>query len=375
MSSREQQIDDGRSISHFLGELQTYWLVSTGDTPSRSSGSGQGESARLIKELVTDDWDDQGVMDDAKVLKLMSEKTDRLVNWNVEVLSNPLKQIAAHREQENQQFKTPAENLRLSDQYLGANTLDEVKEIIALPKFDPKASHVDQDTDSVELDAKVTSQLRDFVQTVASLYHDNAFHNFEHASHVTMSTVKLLSRIVGSPNEAPEAPTSKTASMLHANSHGITSDPLTQFACIFSALIHDVDHSGVSNAQLVKENSHIAALYRGKSVAEQNSVDLAWDLLFSPEFNEMRAAIYQTESELRRFRQLVVNSVMATDILDRDLKALRNARWDRAFSERPQREAKEDTVNRKATIVIEHLIQASDVSHTMQVRRIPQPIR
>ena len=27
-----------------------------------------------------------------------------------------------------------------------------------------------------------------------------------------------------------------------------------------------------------------------------------------------------------------------------------------------------DAVNRKATIVIEHLIQASDVSHTMQVR-------
>jgi hypothetical protein len=28
-----------------------------------------------------------------------------------------------------------------------------------------------------------------------------------------------------------------------------------------------------------------------------------------------------------------------------------------------------DAINRKATIVIEHLIQASDVSHTMQVSK------
>jgi len=53
--------------------------------------------------------------------------------------------------------------------------------------------------------------------------------------------------------------------------------------------------------------------------------------------------------------------------MDPDLKRLRNARWDKAFhhddaNDHSQQEAK----NRKATIVIEHLIQASDVSHTMQ---------
>lgn len=47
-------------------------------------------------------------------------------------------------------------------------------------------------------------------------------------------------------------------------------------------------------------------------------------------------------------------------------QVLRNARWDKAFSETPQEEIPRDTVNRKATIVIEHLIQASDVAHTMQ---------
>jgi hypothetical protein len=42
----------------------------------------------------------------------------------------------------------------------------------------------------------VLDQLEDYVSAVASMYRDNPFHNFEHASHVVMSVVKLLSRIV-----------------------------------------------------------------------------------------------------------------------------------------------------------------------------------
>lgn len=59
------------------------------------------------------------------------------------------------------------------------------------------------------------------------------------------------------------------------------SDPLTQFACVFSALNHGVDHTGVPNTQLVKEGSRIAKFYLDKSVDEQNSVDLAWDLFMN----------------------------------------------------------------------------------------------
>jgi hypothetical protein len=35
---------------------------------------------------------------------------------------------------------------------------------------------------------------------------------------------------------------------------------------------------------------------------------------------------------MHRFRQLIVNSIMATDIMDKDLKRLRNARCKKAFS-------------------------------------------
>ena len=156
-------------------------------------------------------------------------------------------------------------------------------------------------------------------------------------------------------------------STLHDHTYGITSDPLTQFACVFSALIHDADHPGVPNSQLLEEENTLASRYKGKSVAEQNSVALAWNLLMEDRFRNLRAIIYVSEEELMRFRQLVVNSVMATDIVDKELKALRNERWDKAFNdETPSNEDKQVSLNRKATIVIEHIIQASDVAHTMQ---------
>ena len=84
-------------------------------------------------------------------------------------------------------------------------------------------------------------------------------------------------------------------------------------------------------------------------------------------YDKLRTTLCADEQELSRFRQLVVNGVMATDILDKDLKALRNGRWDKAFSiSADSKDSSQDAINRKATIVIEHLIQASDVSHTMQ---------
>jgi hypothetical protein len=46
-------------------------------------------------------------------------------------------------------------------------------------------------------------------------------------------------------------------------------------------------------------------------VAEQNSVDLSWEILMDNRFAALRAAIYADEQEYFRFRQLVVNSVMA----------------------------------------------------------------
>ena len=118
---------------------------------------------------------------------------------------------------------------------------------------------------------------------------------------------------------------------------------------------------GIPNFLLVNENKKLAKTYKKKSVAEQNSVDLAWKVFMEPRFTALRNCIYTSPEELNRFRALIVNTVLATEIFDRELQTLRKKRWDNAFSEHD-----EDEVHRKATVVLEHLMQASDVAHTMQ---------
>ena len=145
----------------------------------------------------------------------------------------------------------------------------------------------------------------------------------------------------------------------------ITADGLLQFAIVFAALIHDVDHSGLPNAALVSQNAPVAIKYHGKSVAENNSIDIAWQLLMRPEFWQLRQCICPNAAERERFQQLVIQIVLATDIVDKELKQDRNARWNQVFSESSK--AMENINSIKARIVLEHLIQASDVSHTMQV--------
>ncbi|KAG7358840.1 adenylate/guanylate cyclase [Nitzschia inconspicua] len=291
-------------------------------------------------------------------------KIERLVEWNVDLLSNLLKEIIASR-QSRGVLSDPKKVHMISDEAKNVgragNAILEVQEIIKLPAYHGKK---EVDPTRIVLDDKVVQQLRKFISHVAHLYQNNPFHNFEHASHVSMSVVKLLSRIIAP--DMKELGNNVNAQNLHDHTYGITSDPLTRFAVILSALIHDVDHPGVPNAQLIKENDPMAKQYENKSIAEQNSVDLAWGLLHEPAYKDLCKCIYQTEGELIRFRQLIVNSVMATDIMDKDLKTLRNNKWDKAFKDLDPKESERDRINRKATIVIEHLIQASDVAHTMQ---------
>ena len=183
-----------------------------------------------------------------------------------------------------------------------------------------------------------------------------------------MSVNKLLKRIVAPDVELEqlaegEHNRDKLASHIHAYTHGINSDPLGIFAIVFSAIIHDIDHRGVSNQQLIKEEVTMAQKYNNKSVAEQHSFHKAWNLLMSDEFYDLRGVLFANEDDLMRFRQITINVVMATDIFDKELNDLRKTRWDKAFSSDSQGV---DVNNLRATIVIEHIIQASDVSHTMQ---------
>eukprot|EP00980_Cylindrotheca_fusiformis_P003630 scaffold814_cov100-Cylindrotheca_fusiformis.AAC.12 len=351
------------------GEIQTYWLLSEKDMEAgNSSVDTKGMSAlpvvnamqpRLAKTAMN-------VLDPESSLP---PKIKRLVDWNVDVLKRLLKQIIIKREEtQTEQLDITHPQMMKTEMNIGCDTyvLDEVVEIIRLPGYHNDVKY-QQDTSKIEIPKEVESQLRLYVSSIAAMHRGNHFHNFEHASHVMMSVSKLLSRIVA-PDEVLHATTmeGRLASNLHDHTYGITSDPLTQFAVVLSALIHDADHSGVSNFQLIQEKAKIAAVFKNKSVAEQNSIVLAWDRLMESRFASLRSCIYGNPDELKRFRQLLVNTVLATDIFDKELQTIRKVRWDKAFANITRQEDEEDDVNRKATIVIEHLIQASDVAHTMQ---------
>eukprot|EP00980_Cylindrotheca_fusiformis_P017442 scaffold5439_cov132-Cylindrotheca_fusiformis.AAC.1 len=352
------------------GELETFWLkhIRPGDNPSEVSATvdtrqDSAQEIAKVPKMVKPRSPVRGTIQ-RKLHNLHPKKLDRLVNWNVDVLMNLLNQVAERRLQAGT-IPDSSENMKQLESRLVSNdasNMDEVVEVIKLPRFNTKFSTPLRA--KVELEGEVQNQLKVYVSLIASMYNDNPFHNFEHASHVTMSVSKLLSRIVGPDIDGDDA------QELHDHTYGITSDPLTQFAVVFSALLHDVDHLGVPNTQLIKEAKELAQKYNNKSIAEQNSIDLAWGLLMEDRFQVLRQAIYSTEAELRRFRQLLVNTILATDIMDKELKSMRNAKWDKAFavssSELTSNDNVREITNRKATVVIEHLIQASDVAHTMQ---------
>ncbi len=348
------------------GVLNTYWVALKSAGLSAGTGSSSDEIHSLQLREVT-----PTTSMPKRVNGKTAQREARLVDWMTEVLVEHITTVVIVRDrcpfkQENSGtdmvYEAPP----------GTICLDEVQDFISMPEFNAEVAEAALDAQLVNIPKEITSQLREYVTLIARSYRSNPFHNFEHACHVTMSVSKLLRRIV-----APDLISSNSgvlesrkgrhdiAAEIHNFTHGLTSDPMASFAIVFSALIHDTDHQGVSNAQLIKEEPTMGELYRYKSVAEQNSLDVAWDLLMSEQFIEMRRYIFASEAELMRFRQLIVNIVLATDIFDKEIGDRRKARWEQAFHE--DGSLSRDTIsNMRATIVLEHIIQASDVSHTMQ---------
>jgi 3'5'-cyclic nucleotide phosphodiesterase/Adenylate and Guanylate cyclase catalytic domain len=364
------------------GKLQTYWLRIIAESCNTGSKRSQASSTSLDEPKQV-----KAALDTKKALALgptlqecmtvsekpvtyfdsLSPKHQRLVSWNVDILAKILRMIMARRASLSNPKEISKRTCKKMSN-LSGTVLDEVKDVLSLPQFLAKTFQNHVDPNSIEISDTVITQMTDMVAKIAGLYLENPFHNFEHASHVTMSVTKLLSRITNPIEVATrEGSYDKIASDLHDHTFGITSDPLTQFACVMAALIHDGGHLGVPNSTLVMEKHPLAYKYKNKSVAEQNSVDLAWEIIMSEDYKELQSCMCGTKDEITRFRSIVVNLTMATDIMDKDLGAQRKARWETAFAENAEEIAKDPLViNRKATIVLEHLMQASDVSHTMQ---------
>jgi class 3 adenylate cyclase len=343
------------------GTLQTFWL-----DPRREKTGSVVSRRTSISSVALSHWIPP--VDPSNHDRL--QRKQRLIDWNVEVLYDLLSRLVTSRNDTDstRTIWTPSEVKDTAD----ANIIDEMTEIISLPRFDPK---VHQKLKPAKLPGIVRAQLHEYVSVIAELYRDDVpFHNFEHASHVIMSATKLMKRIMspegidwdleGIANENERH--IEIARRIHEVTYGMSSDPLMQFSVVFSALIHDVDHTGLTNKELIDMNAPVAHVYQSKCIAEQNSVAVAWKLLMSDAYRDLRACIFRNSHEKSRFRELIVDAVLATDIADKELGTLRKSRWEQAFTAECSTQAVEMDTDRKATIVFEHIIQASDVCHCMQ---------
>lgn len=237
------------------GNMQTYF-VHPKTAASRSNTSGSSDEN--ASEVMSEDFKDPALIDKIPTNstgKVLDRKCQRAADWISEILVRLLKQMVARRIATGRpEFGCSKSVIALAQSMnpeTGKQVLDEMHDVIYLPKYDAKAAKKQVDPDSVRLPQKVLDQVRDFVNTIATMYRDNPFHTYNHAAHVTMSVSKLLSRIV-----APELVTQakELDSKLHDHTYGITSDPLTQFAVVFSAMIHDVGKYTISLATALASN-------------------------------------------------------------------------------------------------------------------------
>lgn len=167
------------------GELQTYWLA-TGGEEDMSLGEGMCNDATENQDA-TSTYDENPEITEARLVENpvhLSEKQMRLVEWNTEILCRKLEDITAWREAFG---TTPDDTSRLEEierSQLESGfgmALDEVVEIIELPTY--RASGAD--LPPKPLSPEVSEQLLDYVQTIASMYHANPFHNFEVCNAIT----------------------------------------------------------------------------------------------------------------------------------------------------------------------------------------------
>lgn len=353
-----------RAVQIFVkgkGRLQTFWLNKERQKSESTSSEQVSEEGELSRATL-------------KLPSAVPDKVDRLICWMVEAMSHHLKHVMARRRTTGSpSVSVPS---RASTIQFG-KPLQAVKDVIPFCEFDSKGTlerNAPVNAESIVLEDKVVIQLTKLVKSIAGMYHDNPFHNFEHASHVALSVTKLLSRIVQQNKDDILLPSSDVDADAFCS---YVSVPITQFAAFFCALIHDVDHPGIPNAAYSQERPDLDRVYNHTSIAEQNSVDMSWALFMRDEFEDLRRCVCATDKELFQFRQLVVQMVMATDVMDKEIGKLRKERWNKAFNidiSRSEHNEGNDSAeiirDRKATIVLEHLIQASDISHTMQHWRV-----
>ena len=159
------------------GELETFWLLPksaarssvTNSTTSHISSTDDGKTAGKIETNGESAPDSSQRQSEAKL--------DRLIFWVSESLLQALRQIVARRNASSKPARQGPARESVRELELEMNlqkmSLEEVKEVITLPKFDAEAYSRQVDPKTINLGSSIETQLREYVSVIASLYHAN----------------------------------------------------------------------------------------------------------------------------------------------------------------------------------------------------------
>lgn len=143
------------------GDLQTYWLTtSNGPDLAESIISGETGSTSSTTE-------------NQAVTSMVSDKMQRLIQWNVQRFTALLKDIAANRGAVK--AEDDASSATISTELSGGLPLEEVKEVIELTTA-IQHSQSNLESADVTLDPEVITQLNEYITIISSLYENHAFH-------------------------------------------------------------------------------------------------------------------------------------------------------------------------------------------------------
>jgi len=312
------------------GKMQTYWVSPQNAASSKETDSNSGSVVTAKNMPNIEDW--------------QSAKMEGLISWNTDTLCRLLQRVVGLRGfVRNAGVQSPS-SVPTTDKSILFQRSEEINFVPAEPQGSSRM---------LDMGDAVKSQIKEFVTEVSSMHSDLPFHNFDKTTHIALSLNTMLNRAQKSYNST-------------VKEDFFASDPLAEFACLFAILIHNIDHPGVSNRQLVSENDEKVTIYHGRCIIEQHAFNRGMELLMSAKYNKLRSMIASTTDEWNRFRQVVVNCVLATEPLDADFHDERCDQWESCFGSNTSSAQN----NRRATIFMEYVVQAAVFGSFMQHQHV-----
>ncbi|CAO3590012.1 unnamed protein product [Absidia cylindrospora] len=213
-------------------------------------------------------------------------------------------------------------------------------------------------------------ELYDFLFDVANMYRSsNPYHNFLHAVDVMQATYYFLCQISViapmDPHASPSlSPHTSRGRYTWLGDHVSMDDLFSSFdvlALILASIGHDVGHPGVNNMFMIRTATPLALMYSDRSVLESFHAMAFFNILqrhcFQP-FTE-----WQTTAEYTRFRKIVVQSILATDMGLHDDYV--NKIWGQheRLNIRPVDITNQEQVEDEIVLICGSLIKCADISN------------